>query len=235
MWNTFDQLAELSRRWAPYKYCFDNPIHFSDPDGMLEYGDKPPLDCGNKFYPHYIAGNIGNKDRVRLHNRQTLFDTNVHNNADAVRLYGKGATDISGQTLNTTNGRRVHFAAGNVDHWNYFSILSNAGLIMNDGTSHEIGQTFDNNAFAASIPAEGLKDFAKDGKLNTFLIGGGVGAIETGIISRFAEVAVEGIQTGIQANKIAGDAFRDELAEPLCAEGRDVEIEVFKMTPFGAG
>ena len=37
----------------------------------------------------------------------------------------------------------------------------------------------------------------------------------------------------ITQNKIAGDAFRDELAGALRAEGRDVTTEVYKSTPFG--
>jgi RHS repeat-associated protein len=33
-WHTQDPLTELSRRWSPYSYCYNNPIQFVDVDGM---------------------------------------------------------------------------------------------------------------------------------------------------------------------------------------------------------
>jgi hypothetical protein len=37
----------------------------------------------------------------------------------------------------------------------------------------------------------------------------------------------------VQANKVVGEAFRDEIAQGLKMEGRDIATEVYKRTPFG--
>ena len=64
-WSNIDPLAEVSRRWSPYTYCYNNPLIFTDPDGMLA---TPPTDLFNTDGKKIGTDGVGNKERMLVTN-----------------------------------------------------------------------------------------------------------------------------------------------------------------------
>lgn len=242
----------------PYEFAFGNPIRFTDPTGL-----DGVADAGATAGAPAATSESGGADPTPADGEAQQKDVNQKLLDNATPPGQKSVTPPQQGVSGASSTSPVSVSAGTPPtcgayHGSCANLVAKTGSrVLRDGAIITVGLVLDpaqatvpflRNVGTLASPASSRteKGFAALGIAAPFVVMG-AGAVGSKVFTSFGQAvdlaagAVEGADavvqdaatTGVQANRAAGNAFRDEIARVLQNAGRDVDTEVFKRTPFG--
>lgn len=100
-WMNIDPLAETSRRWSPFTYCYNNPVRYVDPDGMQAIDNDDIIKVNNEGYiqsvepaagPHVVVNEAG--EQLPLNDPASNLDQEQLSNMISAFNYTRGTQDV---------------------------------------------------------------------------------------------------------------------------------------------
>jgi RHS repeat-associated protein len=225
-WNHFElrEYDPVIGRWlvkdpagqyySPYVAMGNNPVSNMDPDGGMD-GPGGGSVINSKFA--LINSFIAKRQADRRDSFGDAFQSASFGLLNSIT----SAIDFA-KSLATTNGwKNVGQSLGTLAQMgNQYSV---EGMLLREQMAEGVTN------YISSLPDKSANEIAYD---VGSLAGVAFQSMTFSGLSKFSFRQTGSVST-VQSNRLAGNAFRDELADQLTAAGRQVKLEVYKPTIFG--
>jgi RHS repeat-associated protein len=220
-WHVQDALANQFYNLTPYNYAGNNPVFNIDPDGNYFFGlfgSTSEERASARAFAENSGGEVRDITKKSIHvnyNRGSIgFDETGMKVVDVANTNQYFREDGRLETGSVMGNRSIDEVPNKMERGQLAII---GGKLVESRAS---GRADYMAVEAYLVPVPPILKIAQSLRVAK--------AVEAGTVAETAVIST------VQANRAAGNAFRDEIAALLTAEGRTVEIEVYKRTPLGA-